>query len=280
MRIFISVDMEGITGVASRLACKSDGVGPEYGRFRKLMTNDVNAAIEGAVSAGVDEVIVGDGHGWMNNVLIENLHEKARLISGSNKLLCQMGGIEDYKFDGVFFIGYHGHEGSQGIVNHTIMGASVTQITVNGKVVGETTINAGIAGHYGLPVALVTGDDIVTAEAKENLGNPELVIVKRAKDRFVADCLPPKVTEVMIRDGAKRAVERLASLKPYQVKCPVTLEVTFKTTPEAAMCALFPTVEIINSKTVRITAQDYITGFKQLWGCLILGNSVQGGIFS
>ncbi len=275
----MSVDMEGITGVASGAALSAGA--NEYERFRLLMTQDVNAAVEGAVEAGADEVVVGDAHGTMNNIMIEHLHEKARLISGSNKLLCQMGGIEDYDFDGVLFVGYHGGEGSRGVVNHTVMGVAVTQILVNGKWVGETTLNAGIAGHFGLPVALVTGDDVVTAEARQNLGDLEVAVVKKAKDRFCADCLPPQATHPMIREAARRAVERLkkGELKPYHVECPVTFDLTFKTTSEANMCTLFPTVQQIDTKTVRITADDYISGYKQLWGCLILGRAVQGGVF-
>lgn len=279
MRIFMSVDMEGITGVSSGAALSASGY--EYDRFRRLMTEDVNAAVEGAILGGADEVVVGDAHGTMNNIMIEHLHEKARLISGSNKQLCQMGGIEDYPFDGVMFVGYHGGEGSRGVVNHTVMGVAVTQITVNGKWVGETTLNAGMAGHFGLPVILVTGDDVVTAEATENLDHPEICVVKKAKDRFCADCLPPKVTHPMIKEAARRAVERLkrGEFKPYKVQTPVSFDVTFKTTAETTFCTLFPTIQPIDTKTVRITADDYVTGYKQLWGCLVLGRAAQGGVF-
>lgn len=277
MRVFMSVDMEGITGVVNRAAVMNTH--PEYNRFRMLMTQDVNAAVEGAISAGANEVIVADSHGWMHNIIIEELHEKARLISGSNRQLCQMGGIDDYKFDAVFFVGYHGREGSKAVINHTLMGSAVTQIKVNGKEVGETALNAGIAGHYGLPVVLVTGDDIVAAEAIDNLGDVETVIVKRAMDRFVADCLPPKLTHELIKNAAQRSLNRLKEFKPYIVESPVTIELTFKTTPEASICTLFPTITQTDSKTISIIADDYVTGFKQLWGCLILGHSADGGLF-
>ena len=279
MRIFMSVDMEGITGVAHGAALNTDGL--DYMRFRKMMTADVNAAVEGAIKAGVEEVVVGDAHGTMTNILIEELHDKARLISGSNKTLCQMGGIEDYDFDGVMFVGYHGGEGSRGVVNHTVMGVAVTQITVNGKWVGETTLNAGVAGHFGLPVILVTGDDVVTAEATQNLDHPEIAVVKKAKDRFCADCLPPKRSHELIRESAFRAVERLKNgeFKPYKVTAPINIEITFKTTPEVTFCSLFPTIQAIGTKTVRITADDYVTAYKQMWGCLVLGRAAQGGVF-
>lgn len=153
MKIFISADMEGISGIATGQQMQ-DG---EYARFRKLMTQDINAAIEGAFAGGAKEVVVGDSHANMSNILIEELDSRARLITGSNKLLCQMEGIDD-TFDGVFFVGYHGREGGspRGVINHTLMGLAVTEIRVNGRPVGEAELNSGVAGYFNVPVLLVT----------------------------------------------------------------------------------------------------------------------------
>ncbi len=278
MRIFISVDMEGITGVAAQ--SHVDFNHPEFQRFRRLMTQDVNAAIEGALEAGACEIVVNDSHATMYNVLIEELHPAARLISGSNKHLCQMEGI-DSRFDGVFFVGYHAREGAEGAtINHTLMSRSVTEIRCNGKVVGESALNAGIAGAFGVPVALVTGDDKVVAEVAATV-SPDVVgaTVKRGIDRWTVEALPPGPSHALIRQAAAEAVSRLGRLTPYRVPGPVRFEVTFKTTAEAAICTLFPTVESVDSKTIAVTAADYVSAFRQLWGCLLLGRTADGGVF-
>lgn len=277
VKIYISVDMEGITGVAARNHV--DPGHPEFQRFRRLMTQDVNAAIEGAMEAGATEFVVNDSHASMYNVLIEELHPAARLISGSNKELCQMEAI-DSSFAGVFFVGYHAMEGAEkAVINHTLMSRSVTEIRCNGVTIGESAMNAGTAGDYGVPVALVTGDDRVAAEVAATI-SPDVVsaVVKRGIDRFTAECLPPAASHKLIRESAAEAVRRLPSLKAHRVEGPVRFEVTFKTTSEAAICTLFPTVERVDSKTVAVTGDDYVKAFRQLWGCLILGRSADGGV--
>lgn len=276
MKIYISVDMEGITGVTA--AEHVDPSHREYARFRRLMTEDVNAAIEGAIDAGATEFVVNDSHAWMCNVLIEELHPAAELISGSNKPLLQMQGIDE-SFAAAFFVGYHAMEGaSAATINHTIMGRAVTRITVNGVEVGETGINAGTAGHFGVPVALVTGDDKVAQEAKHFLPEVETAVVKEAYDRFVAKSLPPKRSHALIREQAEKAVQNLPGMLPYEVGTPVVMEITFKTTAEAAFCTVFPTVTLVDSKTVRVIGDDYPTAYKQLWGCLVLGSQAARGV--
>lgn len=280
MRILISCDMEGITGVAIGKHCNS--AEPEYQRFRRLMTADVNAAIEGAAAAGATEFLVVDGHGPMTNILIEDLDSRAELMSGSNKHFCQMEGVED-GWDGCFFIGYHAREGGDdGVINHTLMGVAVTQIRCNGREIGETALNAGLAGFYGVPVALVSGDDVVAAEAKAALGNGvETAVVKRAVNRHTARLLSVERARATIREAAGAAVGKLkaGALKPFVVPGPVTFEVDFKTTDAAHMACLFPTVTRLTSKTVSLTAPDYPSAFKQLWGMLILGAKTMGGVF-
>jgi D-amino peptidase len=280
MRIFISCDMEGITGVAIGKHCNP--AEPEYQRFRRLMTRDVNAAIEGAASAGATEFLVVDSHGPMTNILIEDLDPRAELISGSNKHFCQMEGV-DTGFDGAFFVGYHAREGGgDGVINHTLMGVAVTQLRCNGKEIGETGLNAGLAGHFGVPVALVCGDDVVAEEARTLLGDVETAITKRAINRHTARLLSVQNAQAAIREKAAVAVKRLQakSFSAYSVPGPVTFEVDFKTTDAAHMACLFPSVKRLSSKTIAITADDYPTAFKQLWGTLILGAKVMGGVLS
>ncbi len=276
MKVFLSVDMEGISGVAV-----SNHVSPEhkeYERFRKLMTADANAAVEGAVSAGATEVLVVDSHGPMTNILIEELDSRARLISGSNKYYCQMEGI-DGSFGAVFFVGYHAREGaSDGVLNHTLLGRTVYELRCNGKPVNEAILNAGIAGDHGVPVALVTGDDQVCAETREALGDVEAAVVKRAVDRFTADCLPLERSRALIREAAARAVERAPRLRPYHVPGPVTFEVDFKGTAEAHMAAVFPFVRRVGPRTVAVTGENYLEAFRLLWGTLIIARASAAGV--
>lgn len=273
MKIYISVDMEGVTGVASALHMKEGG----YNRMVKIMTQEVNAAVRGAFNAGATEVLVNDAHGSMTNILIEELDERAELISGSNKQLCQMEGI-DSSFDAAFFIGYHAHEGNgDAVMGHTIHGLVVTQIKRNGLVVGETGINAGLAGACGVPVVLVAGDNVVCQEARDLLGDVETVVTKQAIDRYAARSLPIKKTQALIEEAAERALKRLSDFSPHVVEAPVEFELTTKLTSMAYMSSLFPTVERRSSKVIAVQADDYMGAYRQLLGCLIISGATARG---
>ncbi|MGE5653484.1 MAG: M55 family metallopeptidase [Bacillota bacterium] len=273
MKVYISVDMEGATGVAAGRQLQDS----EYNRFRKLLTQDVNAAIAGACDAGATDILVNDAHGHMTNILIEEIDPRARLISGNNKQLCQMEGIND-SFDAAMFVAYHAREGTDAAtINHTIMGVAVTEIRLNGRPIGETGINAAVAGAFGVPVVLVTGDDKVCAEAQDFLGPVETVEVKKAIDRFVANCLPPAKAHELIRQGAKQALERKGEVKPFNVG-QVEFEIDFKLTNQAAMASIFPSVRKVGPKTVAVQADNAVDAYKQLWGCLILGYAATRGV--
>lgn len=278
MRVYISVDMEGITGVAV-----SKHVTPgekEYERFRRLMTQEANAAIEGALAAGATEVVVSDGHGPMTNLLVEELHEAARLLSGSNKLLGQLEGI-DRGWDAAFFVGYHQREGGgDGILNHTLLGRIVYEVRLNGEAVDEAAINAGLAGAFGVPVALVTGDAAVCAEAERRLPGVVTVPVKEAIDRVVGLSLTPARAHALIRERAAQALHavRQGTIAPYRVPAPVVFEVDFKRTPPARMATLFPGVQRRGPRTIAVTDVDYVKAFKLFWGCLIVGMATAEGL--
>lgn len=273
MKVYISVDMEGGSGIAAAGHMQDAG----YNRMVKILTQEVNAAIEGAFEGGATEVLVNDAHGNMANLLIEDLDERAELISGSNKHLCQMEGIDE-TFDAVFFIGYHAHEGNgDAVMNHTISGGSVTEIKRNGVVVGETAINAGIAGSYGVPVVLVAGDNILCAEARRFLGDIETVTVKKAIDRYAARLLTPKRTRTLIKEAAKRALQRIHEIQPHRIEGPVEFEITTKLTSMAHMCALFPTVERRGPKVIAVRGDTYVEAYKQLLGCLIICQAAARG---
>jgi D-amino peptidase len=273
MKLYLSVDIEGVTGVNTSTQLE----GEDFIRFRRQMTHEVNSAINGAKESGATEFVVNDAHGPMTNILIEELDDDARLISGSNKQLCQMEGING-SFDGVFFIGYHAGSGcDDGVLNHTVLSKTVNRISCNGEVFDEAAINAGLAGYFDVPVALLTGDDIVCANARDRFKGIYTAEVKKAIDRYTANSLSLNKAAELIENQAKESVKRLTEIEPYKIG-PVTFEVEFKETCSANMCELFPQIKRINSMTIQISGDDYLATYKQLWGSLILGRSVQGGL--
>lgn len=243
MKILIAADMEGITGVTTW-----DQVTPghaEYARFRKLMTADVNAAARGAFEAGVDEVLVADGHWNGSNILVEELDSRAKLNTGSPSPFSMMQGV-DRGVEGVFFVGYHARQGSpNAVLDHTWSGTCVANVFINDAIAGEYTLNAALAGHYGVPVLLVSGDQTVCTQVVEQIGPLETAVVKQAAGRFSAECLPPDVTQEIIRQAARRAVGRMAKKevpKPLVVKTPIKITVELFSSDMADRAMLMPGV--------------------------------------
>jgi len=207
VRVYISVDMEGIAGVVheSQTDPASPAFAPEYARFRRLMTAEANAAVEGALAAGATRVLVNDSHWHMRNLLAEELHQAAELVSGDPKPRSMVQGI-DAGFDAALFIGYHARAGTRNaILDHTYADR-IHEVRLNGKPVGELGLNAGVAGVHGVPVALVSGDSALAAEAKDLLGDGvATVIVKEAVSRHAAKSVAPAVACRMIREEVPRA---------------------------------------------------------------------------
>ncbi len=276
MKIFISADIEGISGVATNQQLKKND---EYQRFRKLMTQEVNAAVEGAFKGGATEVVIADGHGNMSNIFIEDLDERARLVSGNNRVMCQLQGLDE-SFDGIMFVGHHGREsGSERtVISHTLAGICVNEMKINGKIVGETEMNAGAAGDFDVPAIFISGDDAYVAEVKETLPDVEAAITKYGVDRFAAELISPKVARRVIEEKAEAAVRRLNEFKPYKVEGPITFEIEFKGSQQALMTTTIPSVELIGPKTIRFTCEDYITAYKHMWGVVIIGMAATNGV--
>lgn len=271
MKIYISADMEGVTGVTLSEEVLIEG--REYECFRRLMTADVNAAVEGAIEAGASEVLVNDGHWHMSNLLLEELHPAARLIRGNHvKPLSMMEGI-DPSFAVVLFIGYHAMVGrNSGVMNETYWGREVLEFRLNGEPIGELAMNAAIAGAMGVPVGMVSGDDAVADEARALLGESvEVAVVKESLERFAAICLPPAVTAPLIRDAARRAVQRSALMRPWVVEGEVEFEVDWASTAEAATAALVPGCRRVSPRTTAYRADSYMEAFRGLLASLLLG---------
>ncbi|HHW18489.1 MAG TPA: M55 family metallopeptidase [Firmicutes bacterium] len=258
MKIFISVDMEGISGVVH---WNQTEYGKEdYERFRKLMTLEARAAVEAAFASGAQEVVVNDSHNNMRNIIVEDLPPDVKLISGSNKPMSMMEGIGP-DFDAVFFIGYHSRASSLGVLNHTYTGR-VAHYWVDGKIMGETGMNALIAGYYGVPVVLVSGDSEVTAEAKDLLGKVETVTVKEPKSQFSALCLHPEKSRAMIREAVARALGSLSDYKPLVPSAPSTVRLQFHTSGQADGASIMPGARRVDPVTVEFTGKDYLEAYR------------------
>lgn len=270
MKLYISADMEGATGVTGTDDVMSDK--PAYERFRKLLTKDVNAAIEGAIQGGADKIVVNEAHADKKNILIEELYEDAEMISGPTRFLGMMEGIDE-TFDAAFFIGYHSRAGTQaGVLNHTISGRQIYNIRLNGDLIGEFGLNALVAGHFGVPIVLVTGDDKVCKEAKDFLGNLETVQVKVGIDRFVAKCLPPIKTSKMITESARKALENLSNFKPIKVDGPIKIEIEFMTTAMAASLTMLPNVTREGPREISFTSGNMVEANKLIMASIYLAN--------
>jgi D-amino peptidase len=257
MKLLIAADMEGITGV-TRIE-HTQSTHPEYHRFRRLMTADVNAAIKGAAAAGVEDILVADGHAAATNILIEELDPTAHLYSGSPSPFAMLQGI-DSGIDAVFFIGYHARMGTaNAILDHTWSSANVSNVWLNSKLVGEVGLNSAVCGHFGASVILVSGDQSVAAEAQELIPGIESAIVKIASGRHSAECLPLEATQSIIREAAGRAVARfLAGKAPPPVKTirPVSIGLEFIYSDMADKAALMPGVTRVDGRRVEIQAAD------------------------
>ncbi len=224
-KVFISVDMEGISGVVN--SEEVDRNGKDYDYFRRLMTKEANAAVEGAVAAGASEIVVRDSHGSARNILPEELHPVAKLLRDwSGGIKGMMEGIDE-TFSAAIFIGYHAKAGTpNALLEHTMSG-NITDLAINGVSLPEAGLNALIAGHYNVPVVFVAGDQAICQQVKELLGNVETVAVKEGIGN-AALCLHPEVAREKIRQGVTRALQNLAQYKPYKLRPPYTMVLKLK----------------------------------------------------
>ncbi len=268
MKILIAADMEGITGVVN--FDQTTPGHPEYARFRQLMTDDVNAAVRGAFAAGADEVIVSDGHWDAANILIEGLDPRARLNSGTPSPLSMVSGV-DSGVDGVLFVGYHARVGTlNAVLDHTwsstrVDGVWLTPADGQPRPVGEIGLNAAVCGHFGAPVVMISGDQSACAEAAELLPGIVTAVVKQAKGRTAAECLPPAVTGELIEQCAAKGVEHLLSDNPPQplrLAGPVTVTVEFVKTQMADNASLVPGARRVDGKRVAFEARDMVEAYR------------------
>lgn len=262
MKILIAADMEGISGITRWE--ETQQTHSEHARFRRIMTNEVNAAISGATDAGALEIVVADGHGDGINILIEELDARAKLNSGIASPMAMMQGI-DQKTAGVIFVGYHARAGSQNaVLAHTWSNARIANVWLNETLMGEYGLNAAVAGHYGVPVLMVTGDQTACAQAVELLGPLETAVVKQATGYFSAECLSPKVSLPMINQAAKQAVLRLkagTAPLPFIIQTPVKVTIEFRQPEGAERASRLPGAQRLDSVRIEFTAPDMLGAY-------------------
>jgi len=256
LKIYISADMEGVVGVVT-----ADQLGPqgfEYNRFREFMTEEVKAAVEAAFEAGATEVVVSDSHGNGENLLIERLPKNVTIVRSWPRPLMMMEGIDE-TFEGVIFIGYHASTNNPaGVRAHTISSARLADVRLNGTSMPEAGINAAIAGHFGVPVIMISGDDVIVKEATQLLGNIEGATVKWAVSFHAAKTLTPDMAYALIREKTRKAISRIKEFKPYKIKEPVQLDVRFKAYRPSELLAYLPIVQRTDSHSIRFVGKDII----------------------
>lgn len=256
LRIYISADMEGVAGVVSDAQLGPGGF--EYERFRGFMTAEVNACIDAVRMAGATEILVSDSHGNGQNLFIEKLPDDVMVVRSWPRELGMMSGIDD-TFDGVIFLGYHASaSNTRGVRAHTNSSANVIDIRINGTSMSESSFNAAIAGHFGVPVIMVSGDDVAVAETQVIVGDVEGAVVKWARGFHSAQTMTPEAANEVIRTRAKAAMDRIGDFEPYVLDTPIELELTLKHYRPVELLSYLWGVERINAHTIRYTGKDII----------------------
>ena len=264
LKVFISVDMEGISGVVVSSECSRSG--KDYGIFRKIMTRDTNAAIEGAVAAGATEIVARDSHGAKRNILPDLLDPRAKLLRGVSGATKNMMDTMDESYDAAIFIGYHAKAGTpDAIIEHTSSG-NVTDLSINGVSIPEAGYNALIAGLYDVPVVFVSGDRAICRQVTELFGTIETVAVKEGIGG-AALCLHPTVAGEKIRAGVKKALSNLEKYKPYKLSSPYTMVLKMKREEKVYNGALYPGAKRTGDWEVTYTSDnllDIIEAFNRI----------------
>lgn len=274
MKVYLSSDMEGTAGIVDWEQCV--GPGPEYEIGRRLLLDEVNAAIDGALAAGATEVLVNDSHSVMRNLPPALLHGGAGYLSGRHKPLYMMEGL-DGTFDAAFFVSYHGSAGTSSVLSHTYNPAAIAGVRLNGTVTGEAGINALVALRHRVPVVLVTGDDVTAREAQPFLPGAQCVVVKESVSRHAARSLHPREACRRIREGAHAALSRLDEIPLPSIELPARLEVDWLTADMAQLATELPGVARTGERTVAMTGDDPLRLYRTFVVAVALTRSLVEG---
>lgn len=248
--------MEGVNGIV-----RNEHVDPACGEYQtclEWMIAEVNAAAEGATAAGVHQVIVNDSHNHMSNLRPDKLHPSISLVTGPVKPFSMVQDLDE-NFIGALFLGYHARFGTpKALFDHTFSYNVVQNLQINGVSVGEFGLNAGMAGHYGVPALMVTGDQCVTAEAKALMPDINMVVVKEARSRHAALCYPFSKTIKEIRNVAQISVKEAGAKNGLRFETPLKLSVTFLKTEMADAASIMPGTERTDNFSVTAVLENYI----------------------
>lgn len=259
MKILVSADMEGATGVTWP-ADVLPGT-PQWERCRSLFTSDVNAAVLGFLDGGADEVLINEAHWTMRNLLLEQLDERAQMLTGRHKTLSMVEGVQHGDVDGVAFVGYHTGAGSEGVLAHTYLANSITGVWLNGTHASEGLLNAHVVGEYGVPVVLVTGDDLTCVDADGYAPDALKVAVKDHVSRYAAVCRTPARTAADIRSAARRATALAVRRDPVHGG-PYTVELEFDAAHLAMAATVVPGTERFGERKVAYTSETMYEGIR------------------
>lgn len=249
LKVYISADMEGVAGVVGREQLEPQGF--EYSQFRSFMTAEVNAAVEAARDEGATEIVISDSHGSGLNLLMDALPQDIQLVRSWPRPLGMMEGIDD-SFCAAIFIGYHASVGNiDGIAAHTVSSKAFSSVKINGIEMSEGGMNALIAGHFGVPVVMISGDDAAVREVSDMLGPIEGAVVKWHYSHTSGRTLMPEAAQALIREKVRAGLRRRQELKPFRIEGPLTLDLTYKKAEAAEIIAYLPNVELIDNHTVR-----------------------------
>ncbi|HZS75443.1 MAG TPA: M55 family metallopeptidase [Ktedonobacteraceae bacterium] len=260
MKLFLSTDIEGTSGIVAWEQIIEGSA--EYEQGRRLLTNEVNAVIAGAMEAGANEFVVNDAHHFMRNLHPQDLLGQATLITGRHKPLYMMEGLDE-SFDGACFVSYHGSIGAErAVLSHTYNPAAVWEVRLNGEIAGESGINALVAAHYGVPIIFVSGDEVTAQEARLIAPEAEKVVVKHSLGRFAASHMHPTVACEMLRKGAADAVRNIERMSPPAFEQPVRLEVTFQVADMAEWSLWVRGVERVGPRTIVISDDNLLNMYR------------------
>lgn len=273
MKIYISVDMEGVAGIVHDNQC--DAARHEYPAARQLMIAEANAAIAGAFDAGAIEVYVNDAHYTMRNLDPELLDKRAMLMSGTFKAQSMMAGL-DSSFAAAVYVGYHAKAHSpKGILAHTHV-YQVDDVRINGVSVGEYGTNALVAGAYNVPIVCITGDELACEQTRSLLGKEVVgVRVKKGLSNITAASVHPEVAREKIREGVKAGVEKRSKINPYKPTIPIKLEVDWAMVLHADLCEQIPGIERVAARTVRYKSDKPLEVFRMLFAMIDLSEAYQ-----
>ncbi|WHX38640.1 M55 family metallopeptidase [Mesobacillus sp. AQ2] len=261
MKLYISVDMEGITGLVDHTHVDSSK--HNYERSRKIMTQEANYVITKAFETGCEEVIVNDSHSKMNNLLIEDLHPDTQLITGDVKPFSMVQGLDD-SFKGAVFVGYHARASMSGVMSHSMI-FGVRNMWINDVQIGELGFNAYVAGYFGVPVIMVAGDDGAAREAEALIPNITTAVVKESISRSAAKSLTPIKAGELIAEKTEQAIKNSDKVKPLTPPDNPVLRIQFANYGQAEWANLMPGTEIeVGTTIVRFQAKDILEAYQAM----------------